>query len=96
MLKIENKSKKYVDNLKDSKLQKKLRQIVLSLKNEPFRKGHCLHGKLNGYRALDNLEHKGVSYRVIFKVDKKNKQVKVMEVGTHEEYNNRLKMGFKE
>lgn len=86
--------RKYVDNTKDQELKKLLKSEIESLKKDPFSKGHQLKGKLSGFKSLDNIKYKGIYYRIIFKCIKKDNIVKVMDIGTHEEYNIRLKMGF--
>lgn len=67
---------------------------IAALVDTPHRQGKKLNGKLKGYKALDDLSHQGVDYRVIFRIDDNLRQVRVMDAGTHEEYNTRLKIGF--
>lgn len=94
-LEVQKQAKKYVDNITEEKLHEILKNSIKDLKVNSSMKGHTLNGKLKGYRALDDIQFNGVSYRIIFKIYKKEKTVRVMDVGTHEEYNRRLRTGFK-
>lgn len=93
-LKVNNRALKYMDNIKAEELYEILKLAINSLKKEPQKSGHALKGKLKGYRVVDNITYIGVSYRIVYKYSKSEKVVTVMDIGTHEEYNTRLRTGF--
>ena len=91
---IERKAAKYVDDVAPIELQDIIKDSIRALACNPNRQGHGLKGKLKEYRAVDNIKYKGVDYRIVYKVEKQQKMVKVMNIGSHEEYNKWLRMGF--
>jgi len=74
----------------DRGAQKKLKEALKQLKEEPQRESLILSGELSHLRYI-KISHSGTQYRAVFKLDFQRKEIGVIFLGSRENFYRELK-----
>ena len=81
-------AKKQYKRLND-RIQKKIKEELLELEEEPYKKGFFLSGRYSGLRYL-KISHAGVQYRAVYDMSEE-REILVLYLGTRENFYKELR-----
>jgi len=77
-------------SLKLPHIRKEIKSLLFELKDEPYQKGKPLRG-LNTELRYIKLSYAGVQYRAVYDIDKKEKEVLIVFIGSRENFYKELR-----